>query len=533
MLISVYAGPFEFSGSASMYAEHNYIYGIPHQDSATTLRFNINPQLTVYGMPISFNISLNSEESDLRQALNKFSMFLQPSRLVKEMVNMPGFVFSISGISIGTCYPYYSPLTLTGIPVTGGAVEMNPWVIYLAATAGRIQRGVMGSDTTDAAYARTLYAGRFGLGKKDGTHLFFTMLYAGDDTSSITPYTLPVPGDSDTVEVITPQENYCAGVEFNLSLFQNHFTLQSEIVGSQFTRDIRMPELIIPGAPLWVTDIFNPRMSSSFDYAYSVKPSLTILNTRIWGGFKMIGPGFNSLGVPYLRNDNLSFEMGVSQNLFNNSIALSASHTREHDNLIGNKLSTTFFTSYIFNLGLNFRNLPYFQVGYTPFRQYDDSTDCQSDILNLNTGYNFFLFGMSHAPSFSWFYQDYQELSDTNNYISNTFSIYENVGFQFPLSISSGVGITTTDYTNKKERIVSLDISTAYTFFQQWTNTIGFIMSSDQNKDSRYGINYNSSFPLWWFGNINFSVERNIYIGERQEEDYNEWRLIGTISKSW
>lgn len=533
--IFIYAEPIEFSGSASIYEEYNPIHGAPQGRPTSTLRFNLNPTLTIYGMPLSLNLFLSSEESNLRQALNKFRISLQPKDLMRDMVHLPSFIFSISNVEIGTCYPQYSPYILSGMPVTGGTVELNPWFLYFAFSGGRIQRGVAGSDTTDPAYERKLYAGRFGIGKKDGTHLFFTYLYAGDDSTSIPPYTFPVAGDSDTVEVITPQENYLVGAEFTLSLFEDRFKLESEIVGSQLTRDIRMPELTIPGVPSWVKGISRPRMSSSFDYAYSVKPSLTMLDTKMWSGLKMVGPGFTSFGAANLRNDNLAYEVGINKNLLNNSISLSVSHTKEHDNLIGNKVSTTSFTSYAFNIGLNFINLPYLQLNYTPYYQSNDnlSIDSQTDILFLSTGYNFTLFDLNNSSTFSYSHQTYQEESDVNNYSSNNFSLYESVGFKFPLSISAGLGITNTNYTVTKEQLVSFDISTSYIFFQRWTNTIGFDISSERKKGSKYGINFNSSIPLWWFGNMRVSVAWNTYQGEYEEEDYDEWRLIGTLSKNW
>lgn len=534
LLVVSYAEPIEFSGSASIYSEYNPIHGAAQERPTSTLRFNLNPTITIYGMPLSLNLFLSSEESNLRQALNKFSISIQPKDLMRDMVHLPSFIFSISEVEIGTCYPQYSPYTLSGTPVTGGTVELNPWFLYFSFAAGRIQRAVEGSDTTNPAYARKLYSGRFGIGKRDGTHLFFTYLYAGDDSTSIYPYTFPTTGDSDTVEVITPQENYLVGVEFTLILFEDRFTLESEIVGSQLTRDVRMPELVIPGAPSWVEGIFHPRMSSSFDYAYSVKPSLTMFDTRMWGGLKMVGPGYTSLGAPNLRNDNFAYEVGMKKNLLNNSISLCVSHTNEHDNLIGNKVSTTSFTSYAFNIGLNFINFPYLYVGYTPYYQSNDSLsiDNQTDILFLSTGYNFTLFDLNNSSTFSYSHQTYQEEFDVNNYSSNSFSLYESVDFKFPLSISTGIGITNTAYTEKKAQIFSFDINTAYTFYQRWTSSLGFDISPEGKKGSRYGISSNSFLPMW-FGNMNFRVAWNTYQGEYEEEDYEEWRFIGTISKNW
>ena len=524
-----------FSGSVNIYAEYDAINGDTLQESTSELRFNLNPTLTIYGMPLEFDLFLTSIESDLRQALNKYRIFLQPEKLLREMVHLPGFVFSISGVEIGTCYPYYSPFSLTGIPVTGGAVEVNPGPIYLAATAGRVQRGVVGSDTTDAAYERMLYAGRLGIGGKDDSHILFTFLYSGDDTTSIPPYTFPVASDSDTVEVITPQENYVVGIDLKLSLFNDNFSVESEIAASQLTDDIRMPEVVIQDIPQWLSGIINPRISSSYDYAYSVKSNLYLFNTGIYGLVNMIGPGFSSFGTSNLRNDNLTYEFGLDKSLLDNNIIFSASNRREHDNLIGSKTSTTFFSSYNFNVGLNFSNLPYLQVAYTPYRESNDSLDIdrRTDILSLGTGYNFTMFNLDNSMSFYYSRQSYRETSDSNNYASNSFSINNSINFNFPLNISAGFGITNTDYADREERIISFDMGASYTSFERWTNTIGFNISSEGEKGSRNGIYFNSSLSMGWFGYMNFNAERNFYSGEYEEEDYDEWRIIGSVSKSW
>lgn len=533
LLGCMYAGPVQFSGSASAYSELYDMEGAPQLRPNSTLRFTFNPTLSIYGMPLSLNLFVSSEESNIRQALNKWRIFLQPSRLLRDMVNAPGFVFSISGIEIGTCSPQFTPLTLSGIPVTGGAFEMNPWILYMAGAAGRVQRGVEASDSTVAAYERTLYSARFGFGKKKGTHLYFTFLHAGDDTSSINPYVLPLPGDSDTVEVLVPQENFVGGVELQLA-FGEHFTVLSELAASQHTRDIRMPKLVLPDAPAWALDFFNPRMSSSFDFAVAVKPVITLQSTRLWGGWKMIGPGYRTFGVPRLRTDNLTMEVGIQQVLFNNGLSLSASYKNEHDNLIGNKSSTTYFTSYAFILGVNFMNIPYVQVMYSPVYQSNDSLAIENkdDVVSVSTGYNFEFGGLYHSPAVSWQHQKHTELTQQNTYTSNSVSVTENASFTFPLSITAGIGITNADYDTTQTRILTMDFGISYTFFNRWTNTIGYGRAGDRDRGTRHAIRFNSSVPLWWLGNANLVLERNLFRGE-DDDDYNEWRFVSTLSKNW
>jgi hypothetical protein len=531
---STYAENIKFSGSGNIYTEYNTSHGVPQKYPESVLRFNLMPTLYIYKMPISLELFLSTEESNLRQPSNKFRIHIQPEELTRDMVHLPAFIFSISNVEIGTFYPRYSIYTLSGIPVTGWAAELNPSFLYTNLAVGRIQRAVQGSDTTYPAYERKLFAGKFGIGKKDKTHLFFTYLHAGDDSTSISSFASPVVSDSDSIEAITPQENYLIGLEFMLNLLDDRFILKSEIIGSQLTRDIRMPELTIPNTPSLHKGIFHPRMSSIFDYAYSVKPTYIAFDTKIWGRLKMVGPGYVSLGTPNLRNDNFVYELGINKTLLNNNISLSASQTKEHDNLIGNKISTTSFTSYSFNISLSFPNLPHLQIGYAPYYQTSDtlSFDSKNEILFLSTGHSYTLFDLNTSTDFSYSLQTYREESEVNNYSSNNYSIYESIAFNFPLSISTGIGINTTDYSNKKSQIFSFDIRASYTSFQIWTNSLGFAISSEGKENARYGINLFSTLPTK-FLNVNFRVLNNIYREEEIDENYDEWRFISTLSRNW
>ena len=65
------------------------------------------------------------------------------------------------------------------------------------------------------------------------------------------------------MEITKPMENYIAGIDLRLSFLNNRFYIESEIVGTEVTRDVRMPELALEGVPSFLADIFHPRMSSS------------------------------------------------------------------------------------------------------------------------------------------------------------------------------------------------------------------------------------------------------------------------------
>ena len=234
-----YAGLVEFSGSANLYGEYDKIDGDTLIDPTSQVRFTVSPTISIAEMPITFDLQLSSMESKYRQALNKYRISIQPEKMARDKVRIPSFVFAISNVEFGTCYPYFSPYTLSSVPVYGGGIELNPWFLHLEGAMGTLQRSVDWSDTTytDYAYERSLTAFNVGFGRKETSHFHFIFLHAVDDSNSVSPYFIPAYTDTDSVEVTKPMENYIAGIDLKLSLLNNRFYVESEIVGTEVTRD--------------------------------------------------------------------------------------------------------------------------------------------------------------------------------------------------------------------------------------------------------------------------------------------------------
>ncbi len=527
----------EFSGSAGLYGEYDYIDGDTTMEPTSQVRFNVSPTISFYKMPISFDFQLSSLESQYRQALNKYRISIQPEKMLRDKVNLPSFVFTISNVEFGTCYPSFSPYTLSGVPVSGGVVELNPGIFHMEGTKGKLQRSVDWSDTTytDYAYERNLTAFSVGFGKKEAPHLHFIYMHSGDDTSSVDPLFLPAYSDSDSVEIVKPKENYVVGIDFRLDFLEEGFYIESEIVGTEVTRDVRMPALSYEDVPSFLTDLFKPRLSSAFDVAFNVNSGLNIYDTEIYGSVNMAGPGFESFGNPYLRNDFLGYEAGIKQNFFSKSMFLYGSLANDRDNLLGMKGSTTAFNSFELGVGFNFTNLPYLDFSYTPYSEINDSLglDRSSDMYSVNTGYDINVSDITNYISFFFSFQDYEDTYDVNNYTAKAYSISDEVSFAMPLSLSFSMDYSESSFPDLKESITTYDLGANYTFFDNWTNGIGFSVSSGSDNVSGNSIYLNSSLYAGRFMNLGLDIERNVYNGEFEYEDYNEWRIMGSISSSW
>jgi hypothetical protein len=294
-----------------------------------------------------------------------------------------------------------------------------------------------------------------------------------------------------------------------------------------------MPTEITP-IPSWLAGTLHPKISSSFDYAYSLKARVNLTDTRIYGSMKIVGPGFVSLGTPYLRNDDLSYEAGIDKSFLNNTVSLAASATSDRDNLIKWKGSNTFNISYSFSMNLTPVAFPYFRLIYTPYFQRNDrlNIDSRTDILSLSAGDSYTLRGLDNYSNLYFSYQGFKEKSDANNYTSLNLFVTHSLNFQFPLRISGNTGITQTKHTQQTNRILSFDISGSYTLWREWSNIAGLNWSGESG-NHKYCIFFGSSFPLLRIGNIDFKIEKSFYVDIDKTKNYDELHLRTTLSRSW
>jgi len=516
----VAAKPIEFSGSIGVYGEYDTLYNTTQERPSRTIRFDFNPRLKIYGMPLSMDFLLSTDENSLRQELNKYRIFLNPSKLLKKEVSLPSFVFSIAGIEIGKCYSSYSKLSLYGTPLTGAAIDMNPGPLYVAVTGGRSQRSVAGSDTSETAYSRTLYAGRFGLGKKERNHLFITFLHAEDDENSIKPYYIPYAND--TIEAKTPKDNYVSGIEGTLSFLDGKLNLKSEISGSQFTDDKRYPEIVNTNIPSILTKYTHPNLSSSYDFAHSSQLSLNLASVEIALHYERIGPGYKTLGNEYLNNDEQNFGVEASQILWNGIINLEETTNFSENNLSGFNSYTTRFNEYRIGTGITAPNLPYINTDYAIYIDAGEETTRQN-LFSLSSGYSFEKARINFSPTL------YYSFKNDKDCTSNSITLGQEISLWFPLNLELGIDWISTEGDSART-LSGYNFSITYVSFNRWSNATGVRITGEEDKNRR-DLWYSSSLDLGSLGNFEFRVENNVY--NSSAEDYNELRVVSSVSKNW
>jgi hypothetical protein len=497
-------------------------------------------------------IELKKKAKEIDEAKEKLKIIEQTKKDVEEIKNssdpnetldklkkyggispLNSFLLGVRTFGIATTYPNYTNLTLSGVPVTGANLELNPGLLYFAITALKNNKAIQTAENNQPVFARKLIGTRLGVGKYDATHFYLTYLYAKDDANSV---------KIDSTITVTPSKDHLLGLEGKISALDNKLEFKGELTGSLYTRDITSPEIQNSAIPDFLKNTFGIKLSSSVDYAYLLNASLKLdkYGTRISAGMNMTGPGYVSLGAPNIRNDNMGFEVKLDQLLLNNQIAFSGFLRREKDNLIAWKQSTTVNTLSNVTLNLRFKDLPYLLFVISPNMQLNNQTadslkvDNKTTLMTFSTGYGSNIFDVFTFTNLTYSQQSGKTHLNLGDYSSKNFIAFETISFRFPFSLSLSYGFTTTKVQSITSNINSYDISGTYTFFNKLQNTGGVDYSNETGNNRKIGIYYSVSIPVSVLGTFDLRVEKNIYKENvLTSNNYDEFIMKATFSSKW
>ncbi len=304
----------------------------------------------------------NSDDKFTAQKINQFGLSLCPS--------IPSWRWL--KIYFGDFSPTFSEYTLSGISVSGMGLELTPGHWRFALINGNSRR--VSRDSLDWSYRRSIFALRCG-----SEYLSLIFLKSQDDTSSLKP--------TDTIVPIPPQENLVLGISSDFTIAKI-LSFDLEGAGSVHTRDLRNDTMTLKGLPRIAYSFYTPRYSSHTDFALrgalKFNPKFATLNI----GFQLIGPGFTSFGLPYIKNDMQKWDFGIATKTIPKT-TIRFDLKKEVDNLIKDKLATTRTNSINFSLVLS--PLQMFNIAGT-YNQKNTRKETANDSFKVNS--------LSHTFSF-------------------------------------------------------------------------------------------------------------------------------------
>lgn len=402
------------------------------------------------------------------------------------------FFMNIKSFGIGRTYPEYSDLTVSGVPVNGLNIEYNPGIFYFASAFWNNLEGI-----NNVSFKRSFFAGRFGFGKKDETHMFFTLLKMKDDEKSISDI---------SSSLLTPQENEVIDAEGKISLFDNLLTLKSEAAISLFTRDIRDSEIQDNSLPGFVKNIYNPKISTSYDYAlhgiaiFDQPKNDTYFSLEV----NRIGPGYISLAAPNIRSDQLMFESKLNKKFSDKKIGMKTFVKIYQDNIINWKSTTTTTASLGISIDFNFPDVPFISIGYSPYFQGNVTTTViqtiknDNHIVTLMTGHSYQLSNMyaSTVFSFNGQWQNAKVGNVSNKFSNLSYILNQNIGFEIPLALSATISLVQSKLISISSNITELDLNGSYQFNETISANLGTTFSNEEHYTKRIIVYMGSNIIL-------------------------------------
>lgn len=529
-------------GNISVTASAYTVDGIENRRAPTVLRTSANSNFSLLGFRSGVNLDYSTDESGLRQNMNKIGFNMRWKWLQLEA---------------GDVNPNFSTYGLSGARVRGGLLRAEPGNVLIEVTGGRTRRAVRpdrGSGFRQPAFNQTAYAAKLGYGKQNSSYFHISTFYARDDVNSLEEEPLP----------ITPKENLTITPDFQAFLFSDRLKINSEVTASYFTRDLKSQKVNIDDVniPNFLKGIVNPRESSKVNYAASADAELALDLFRMALGYERIQPGFESLGRGTVRNDVETISFSPSVNLLNNRLRISTSAKINRDNLMGNRLqtqnnlNTTASVSYIItetvtlNTNYNFlRNLVENQT-----EEGQDPLPDQSQIshnISLQPSFTFTTDQFTHNVSVNGGYlfteSDFGAQPDngsTPRFVSE--SVTSNLNYVFTtstgFSVNSGFNFMANTSDRNSIRNYGLNVGTGTNLFQ---NSVRVNISGNANKNRseiqmnemqtrineilQLGVNINTTVNITENDNLSFTLRaRSNRVQNGQGREFNE--LEGSLN---
>ncbi len=514
-------------------------------NNAQTAYENLKSKLAVSNEQIeAYKQKLEKANERLEQIksldLDKASVRRMAEKEAKKSV-MQGFTRFMSNfrtLEIGRCRPYYSELTLRGIPLTGVNIEFTPGIFYSAFTSGRTLRAIDGDSLKRPVYEQNILHGKIGIGKKQGTHFYITYLRAEDDFNS-----LPPPPEVDTIHYLRARANDVVGAEVRLALFKKKLIIDGEGAASLITNDINAKAFEVEEniLPQWAIEYFQPNFSSSADYAYTLNATLRLNTTNITGGWKWIGSQFKTLGNPYLINDRSTWQGRINQTFAKRQVNIALFVRHHNDNLIKWKKNSSTVLSYGVNAAFRFRKMPYFIFAYAPNFQ-----ETGQDFMKINNavtmvtataGHNYKIKNSRANTSLSVFHnQSKTVLEADTNWVQNTTCTFNNMinfGASFNLTLSASY--SQMDYLSEIREVIMLNLSgTINSMKGKWQNTLGANYYSQQEQEQKMGFFWSTRVLLMKGSDLGLRIENNIFQSSMNlNEDFNQVVAQLSVRVSW
>lgn len=313
------AKPITVSGSLSLQGQHFHSSGNTYSERPDLTGYlSLAPTIGIYGIEFPFSVYLTTNQTQFRQPFNEFGVSPHYKSITAH--------FGYRSVQ-------YSQYTLASERWLGVGGDLRLPVLRLSAMYGRFKTAADEDSATHEPriYKRTGYAFKVGFGN-DGNYVDLNYFHGKDDSTSLSPEPI-----SSTVH---PSENIVLGMLTHFGLFDGAITVDAELAGSIFTRDLSAPEIDLTDVPDFAQGLMAVNSSSRFNLAMRGSIGYTSRPFRLALKYERVEPDFESMGVGYITGDHEDVTVMPTLNLIR-ELRLSGSIGVRRNNLLNTRLTTT------------------------------------------------------------------------------------------------------------------------------------------------------------------------------------------------
>lgn len=476
--------PFRAGGSIGLSMSAYAVDGIENRRPPGVFQSFANFNFSSFGLNSGLNLNYSTDDSGFRQNMNNLSYNVNWRWLT---------------VRAGDVQTRLSDYSLNSTPIRGGYIRAAPGNFLFEVVGGRSRRAVRPSLVDafrEPSYEQWAFGGKIGIGKSGSDYFHLSTFYAQDNVASL----------EDGQLEIKPKENLSLTPDFRIGLFDGMLNLESQVTVSVFTRDlnsskIAREDLEIPG---FITGIYHPFVSTRVNYAGNARADFRTDLFDLGLGYERIQPGFISLGMENIRNDQEKILISPAVRFFNNRLALQSNITLGRDNLLGTRLQTQSNTSVATSFRVLFSNVFSLSGAYNlllnnvesePAEGQDIAVGGQSQVShNIMVQPNFIITGeeTSHNISVSGGYISMENSLDGDlqpesmSFLSESYigSVSYAITFPVGLTLNSSANYLTNDSDGSSINNAGINIGTSYALLDR-NLTLSLQIGHNRNKVER------------------------------------------------
>jgi hypothetical protein len=461
---------------------------------------------------LPFSVYISNIDRGFRQPFNQFGVSPQ----------FAGWLTLHAGYYSATT----SELTFGDTRLLGGGIEARPGGFRVSALYGRAQQAI-DPDTIQhvrGVYERWITAAKLGYGNEEKAFVDFNFTRAIDDSGSLT---LPPRGiASDSVANlydVAPEENIVLSTAFGWTIPGDLVKIKGEAAVSGHSADTRGAE--VPDVPGFVSRLFTPRYSSKTDGAAQLKVGVTPSQTvsiQLTG--RWIGPGFVTLGFPYLPADLFEWTVAPSFRFLAGRLSLKGSLGRRTNNLrstlraptdrtIGNANASAQISD-LFGLDAQYANYGMRSTARNDTLRIDNI----SQSLSVSPRVSFQGMGGTNTGVVTLSYQDFTDMNVISGSLNGTItrSTVAVWSLVFPNSLSvTATALYAETHTAVVNSIIrSLTGTVGYAFFENrltTSGTVGYSGITVNETDDQITFRLSASYSFGASGTLAVSLYSNAF----------------------